>query len=602
MASGVSHVACRQGRPASLTWLESVGLAWGTGLAVVLADLADGRAVYADVDDRLRAAQIGRLVSGETDWFDPVLPFVAMPEPYLSPWSRLVDLPYLLLSKGLSVFVAPEQALGIAYLLWPPLMLVAFCGLAVFVARGLMGGPLPSRMAEAMTFVLMAMLMAFATLEFAPGRIDHHNVQLVLLLAMAAGLCRWDAKGGLLMGAAGAASVAVGLECLPLVVAAFGAVACGYVLDAKGSRAVLLNAAAGMGSATVVLAAAFLGPAGIAAQQCDAFSAPQIVLMLGLSLAFGGVCLVPGMPASPVARAALLALASLGVLALAAVLFPACLAGPYAVIDPLSRLYWFDRIEQEQGVLFLLRSGRYAAVAALLSVGSMLFLLLPMAVSKARSGAASFLALYALAVVSLLLTLLMVRYIRFASALTPLFLPALVGWWLDSRTGVGQRRAVLGALAAAVAAFAGMGVLVKPVDRPLDAVDYMAMDACAGEDLSVLATVAPGRIAQPNGLAFTIIEAMPEGFRIAAMPFHRASPGMKRMYEAFLSSDPAVRRAALAPFSYVAVCRLPLKSDVAFAPLYAALSAGEDWPGLVRIASPTETRFQLFRIDHAALR
>ncbi|MFC6445895.1 hypothetical protein [Shinella zoogloeoides] len=601
MASGVSQVACRRDCPTRLTRLESAGLVCGTGLAVVLADLADGRAVYADVDDRLRAAQIGRLVSGETGWFDPVLPSVAMPEPYLSPWSRLVDLPYLVFSKALSVFVAPEQALGIAYLLWPPLMLIAFCGLAVFVARGLMGGPLPSRMAEAMIFVLMAMLMAFAVLEFAPGRIDHHNVQLVLLLAMAAGLC-WDAKGGFLTGAAGAASVAVGLECLPLVVAAFGAMACSYILDAKGSRAVLLNAAVGMGSATVVLAAAFLGPAGIAAQQCDAFSAPQIVLMLGLSLAFGGVCLVPGMPASPMARASLLALASLGVLALAAVLFPACLAGPYAVIDPLSRLYWFDRIEQEQGVLFLLRNGRYAVVAALLSVGSVLCLLLPMAVAKARSGAASFLALYALAAVSLLLALLMVRYIRFASALTPLFLPALVAWWLDPRTGAGRQRAALGAFAAAVAAFVGMVALVKPVDRPFDAVDYMSMDACEGEDLSVLATVAPGRIAQPNGLAFTLIEAMPEGFRVAAMPFHRASPGMKRMYEAFLSSDPAVRRAALAPFDYVAVCRLPLTSDAAFAPLYAALSAGEDWPGLVRIAPPAETRFQLLRIDHAALR
>ena len=184
----------------------------------------------------------------------------------------------------------------------------------------------------------------------------------------------------------------------------------------------------------------------------------------------------------------------------------------------------------------------------------------------------------------------------------PLFLPALAAWYLDPATGTHARRNLALAGAAFLAVFAGLSASAKPVERPRDAVDYMTSDACAGEDLSVLRLAEPGRIALPNGLAFTIIEAMPEGFRIAAIPFHRAAPGMKRMYEAFLSSDPAVRRAALAPFDYVAVCRFPLESDPSFAPLYAALSAGRDWPGLVRIAPPAETRFQLFRIDHAALR
>jgi len=77
---------------------------------------------------------------------------------------------------------------------------------------------------------------------------------------------------------------------------------------------------------------------------------------------------------------------------------------------------------------------------------------------------------------------------------------------------------------------------------------------------------------------------------------------MKRMFEAFAAKDAGLRRAALEPFDYVAVCRFRLKSEDGYAGLYSALAAGEDWPGLTRVAPPQKTDFQLFRIDHAALR
>lgn len=76
---------------------------------------------------------------------------------------------------------------------------------------------------------------------------------------------------------------------------------------------------------------------------------------------------------------------------------------------------------------------------------------------------------------------------------------------------------------------------------------------------------------------------------------------MKRMFDAFTSSDPVVRRAALQPFDYVAVCRFPLAADPKQAPLYAALAGGGEWPGLERVPYAKPTNFQLFRIDHAKL-
>ena len=77
---------------------------------------------------------------------------------------------------------------------------------------------------------------------------------------------------------------------------------------------------------------------------------------------------------------------------------------------------------------------------------------------------------------------------------------------------------------------------------------------------------------------------------------------MKRMFEAFTTHDSEVRRTALLPFDYVAVCRFRLAADPNQAPLYAELAKGGSWPGLERVPAPSETDFQLFRIDHAALR
>jgi hypothetical protein len=158
------------------------------------------------------------------------------------------------------------------------------------------------------------------------------------------------------------------------------------------------------------------------------------------------------------------------------------------------------------------------------------------------------------------------------------------------------------AAAAVAAALCVFFVLVPSVQHKFDEVDYMVASECERQDFSVLHTVPPGRVAAPQGIAMPLILAAPSGFSVAAMPFHRASPGMKRMFQAFMTSDPQLRRAALAPFDYVAVCRFPLEADPKQAPLYAALARGDGWPGLERIASPARSDFQLFRIDHAALR
>lgn len=602
MANSLTEGASRPTLSERLSGTETFCLVFCTALFFIFADTLDGVRFHADVDDQLRALQIRYLLSPKGSWFDLSLPFVGMPEAYISPWSRLVDLPYVAFAWLFSWLLPNEAALRAAFWCWPLMMLAGFSYLTAYIARHLARDVAMSRRMQALSFVLMTALMAFAVLEFVPARIDHHNVQLLLSLTIAAGFCRWDRFGGALIGAGSTLSVVIGLECLPFVVVAYGGLVGAYLLKAPGSRGMLVASSLSMIAMTFVSAVAFLGARGSVSIQCDAFSAPYITLMTGfaLLLGVGGYILPARLPA--VAKMCCFAVPAIGLLVAAAYFFPACLAGPYWMIDPLSQQYWFDRIWQERGVLQYYGSdGQMGHVAMLALFAAILILATPLMLKKLRGGDVRLVVVFALLVSAYILTLLLARYIRFPAALVPLALPAVVGWFLSVRNDVGVRRPVVVVTTICLAVFILPYLLMPTVPRTYDAVDYMTFDTCEGQDFSALVTIAPGRIALPNGLSLPLLERAPDGFSVAAIPFHRASPGMKRMYEAFLSSDPAVRRAALAPFDYVAVCRFPLESDPSFAPLYAALSAGRDWPGLVRIAPPAETRFQLFRIDHATL-
>lgn len=110
--------------------LSSKLLFVGMLLLLALLDTIIGVDFFGDVDDWMRNYQIRDLLA-DGQWHDLTLPFIAMPEPYVSPWSRLVDLPYLALTFILSPMMGEEQALLLAYQTWPPFMLVGFA-LAIY--------------------------------------------------------------------------------------------------------------------------------------------------------------------------------------------------------------------------------------------------------------------------------------------------------------------------------------------------------------------------------------------------------------------------------------------------------------------------------------
>jgi hypothetical protein len=567
----------------------AVAAFWMAGLALTLLDVADGELFYSDFDHRMRALQVRELLEHGA-WFDRTIQAIAMPEAYVSPWSRLVDAPYVFLTLLLQPWFGASEAFHLATLVIPPLLLLGLAVPSVFVMRTILGGPVP-----VLHIVLAVLFMTPAIFEFSPGRIDHHNFQLVLMAAMFAGFVMPDLRvGGLLAGLAVVLSVAVGLESLPFIALGFGVLASFAVAGEDKAVSRLSYSGIAMLTASPLAGLALIGPAAMLGTECDALSAPW------LSALMGGGAIIALLPAAwqgrgTAFRAGSLAIAILVLGLFLAAAFPSCLAGPYWMIDPVSRAFWLDRVPQEGGVLTFFAHRKFEIILPLVVCMFLAIASVLRAAVAWHSRDAGVLAVWIVAIASLALALVQIRFLRFPPAFLGLFLPFAIA--LAARN---LRLVSVAALVPALAA-ALLVALVPPVVRLPDAVDLMDADECAGADFSVLDRIAPARIIAPNGLAFAIAERM-DGNSVAALNFHRASPGIRKVALAFTGVTSAERREGLEPFDYVAVCRRDAGIDLSSAPLFAALAAGKGWPGLEPVEPAGEGGLGLWRIVPSAIR
>ncbi|MEZ5812021.1 MAG: hypothetical protein R3D45_11470 [Rhizobiaceae bacterium] len=599
-----SHATASGAMPLRSAWLVFGLVAY----AIVLLDAYDGHLYYGDLDDRMRALQVRELLQGH-GFFDLTSSFIALPEPYLSHYSRLVDLPYFLIASVAAPMLGQDGALALAFNLWPPVMLAAFLWLAAFITRRIHGdgeigiGPA----------VLLAMLMGLAILEFSPGRIDHHNVQLVAMMALAAGLAAGGVRGGLAAGAASTVSIAVGLECVPYIAAGLGALAIVAVFNPERFRTQLVAAGAGFAAAAAPAGFFSLGADGVLARNCDAIGAPWVsaIMVGGAILMLAPLCW--HLPAFAIGRRGVaLRFASLALPALAAgaallVAFPECAGDPYSNVQGIARQLWFDRIRQEKPLVEVFAGGS-VSVAALCGIYG--FIVIVGAVDawrRLRAGEPAAMVLLAVAAVSLAFFFVLFRSVRFMAAFVPLLLPA--AFALRERAfpeaGGGDRTAqgwLIGAALVPVALIATVLALGDGREKPLSVFDQMLADDCERNDISVLGRVEGGTVLASYAMSYRIAEEYPR-HRIAAVPLHRAAPAIGRLLAAYTGTDVARRDAALQPYDYLAVCARNLGvGDIDATPLFAALVRGEAIAGLKPVEEAPNTAFRLYRIDHAGLR
>lgn len=343
-------------------------LVWGLLVATFVAgrDLATNGTTFfgtlGGTDDATRLIEVRRLLEGAS-WFDMTLPRMGAPDVLWSHWSRLVDLPLAGMIALFTPALGRDGAETATRLIWPSMTLIAMSYLAIRETQ---------REAGTMGSVAAAVLIALgplAVFQFSPGRIDHHNVQILgvagglILLPRACARPKLAPVVGVMIGL----GLAVGYEALVLaacVMGLAGLFAC-FVPDLrKGFSLALLSCAATLLAAFVATTA----PNHWLPAPCDALGINLVALV-----ASGGVAAWALERFAPRAHFGvwLAGLAVGGALGLALGLMaePACIAGPMAGVDPRVGPIWLDHIIEVQSIFQYARGLPAAGVTYAVVVG-----------------------------------------------------------------------------------------------------------------------------------------------------------------------------------------------------------------------------------------
>ncbi|MFE1600706.1 hypothetical protein [Methylobacterium sp. ID0610] len=314
----------------------AVGLAGAFGLGSVAAVMRD--LALPDTDDAMRLVAVRDLLAGQS-WSDVGQHRLQPPSGASMHWSRLVDLPI----AGLILLLRPfagAQADAVAAALWPPLLFGLYAAGLFTGARRLFGER------AAILGLFVATQTALLVSLFAPGRVDHHNVQICAVLGLGLCLMRpapgWRAGAG--AGALAALSLAVGLETLPFIAAAGLLVAGTWIRAGARALGAFLGFALALACGAAALFALDTPPTAWGAPACDALSLPWLWIC-----ACGGVTALAAAALRPRRAAARAALAALGGLAMAGGLVrlaPDCLDGPFAGMPEAVREGWLTQVRE----------------------------------------------------------------------------------------------------------------------------------------------------------------------------------------------------------------------------------------------------------------
>jgi len=311
-----------------------------------------------DTDDAMRLVLVRDLMAGR-GWYDQVIHRLAPPQGVYLHWSRLLDGGIAGLIGVLRLFVSRSEAELAARYLWPLVWVFPGVVAALALARNL-----GARAAVFLTAPLMVLDMQLYR-QFTPGRIDHHNIQIVMtVVALACATARnqrtlWAVAGG----ASAALGLAIGLEALPLQA----------LIGASYGLAFIRDPEAGQPAAAYGLALAAAGVTFFAIQTapwrwglsfCDALA---LNLVAALVVAGAGLAATGAIARrTPMwGRIAMLGLVGSAAGAAYLAFDPQCIRGPFAAMDPAVRPFWFDRVQEVQPLPIMLGLERAPAVMAI---------------------------------------------------------------------------------------------------------------------------------------------------------------------------------------------------------------------------------------------
>ena len=464
-----------------------------------------------DTDDVVRLQQVRDWLAGQ--------PFADVTQHRLGAgvpmhWSRLADLVPAALIATLTPLVGGHAAEVAAVILSPLALFAVALFLVARIARSLAPG-------LAGTACLVAAIAYPATTLFLPGRIDHHGLQMVLMLgATLALLAPAGAGAGVAIGLTAAASLVVGMETAPLF-AALGAVA---LVDWIAGRDGAGERLGGLGVGALVGLAAGKGLFATTAWDfagCDGFDATAWRAALALAAA----PLVPALLDRHVtglsARAALVAVTVALAGGVALLASPACLY-PYAGVSPAMARLWLVHVGEAQP-LFAAPTAEAIGYAGLMLAG-----IVASAWRWRVTGVRGWAMLLAVQLAALATTIAELRG-AYAGAL-------LAAPGLAAAIGVARERGGL-RVAAAWLASAGMlyplaaDALPRPTLPPATAHGDCASPAL----LAALDRLPPGLVIAPIDAGAAILGGTLQ--HVLAAPYHRNGAANEDAYRFYLGGD-----------------------------------------------------------------
>lgn len=483
-------------------------------------------------------------------WFDLSLVQIGAPDALNSHWSRLIDLPLALAVSLFGLILGEETAVTVVRILWPSILLLA---LLYLVARDV---ERRAGAAAVVIFLFMVFGSLTATFQFHPGRVDHHNVQILCAIGGVVLLQRSlsDAWFGFPAGALFGFGFVIGLEALLPVVAilAIGLGMSGFFPDMRQGVRRALRTCAGVMLIGFVLTTA---PAQWGNVVCDALSL-NLLMLFGVGTATMTFLKVRLPHASALQWMTGLAIG--GGVGLAAYIAadPVCMGGPLARIDPLARTVWLDKVIEVMTVV------RYAEITP---TGAISFLAV-VAAGVGVLGSELYRTRNAEALFSFLSVLVMAIYGCLYMRLMPyaiwLAIPA-IAVWVAQLPAIGNlSRATVRAGLALVLSQGTLVALLSPVIAVFSSADAVALKemtpltkACSRtETINSLRSMPPGLIANDIDLGPYI--ALHTSHRVVAAPYHRIDKSIIAVHRIF-SSAPKESERLLRQLqaNYVVACR-----------------------------------------------
>jgi hypothetical protein len=474
-----------------------------------------------DTDDAVRLVTVRELLAG-APWFDTTLPRIGAPEPLVSHWSRLIDAPLDLLMLLFRPLFGAQGAEIATRMVWPALL---FFILQLMLSREAF------RRAGAWAAVFavaLPVLSVMPLVQFRPGRIDHHNVQILCAVAGLMYLVRSveEERVGWIAGALIGLGLAVGYEAIGLVVPALGLAAIVALWEGRGIGGVAraATAAAGVPLAALVVT---VPPLRWFVINCDALSL-NLPLLAGFGAA--GLWAALRMP-DRFGAAGRLGVAGLCA-ASGAVLYgwiePTCLLGPFGQVNPALKQIWLDRVMESKSILSF-GDNQYAPMLAFVAF-VVAGIMAQLAIWRARPTTANALAT-ATIVLAAMLGCWQIKLMLYASwlAVLPLAVFAARLERLGSLTAPAAGVCVILLLNQSTLAGvfeAGEVVVRTVVGAPVAETDEpdVGRECARTTNIARLADLPPGLIATNIDLGPHIVAMTPH--RVVAAPYHRLDKGI----------------------------------------------------------------------------